>query len=399
MPDSGPRVLLVTQQLRSIRSGVGTYARVVAAELHRRGVATTIATWDAEVDPELHPDARWIELGTQPSWDPTPGAWVSLGRRLATALRAPGAQTDLAHFFDAREAWPAFRRGVLDGIPTVSTIHDDYAATSPTGPLAYFGRYGDPLRRWAYYTWLRGVEGRCYRRFDLNMVNADETGRAVADAYDLDRSRLRTIRYALAPRDQDPEPETLAGAPSVLFAGGNYYRKGLDVLVRALARVRERRPGVRLHVAGHDPRRRRIQTLADELGVGDALVFHGLVPRQRMDRMMAGADVFCMPSRREAQGFVYLEAMREGTPVVSCDEGGVTDIVRDGETGLAVPPEDAEALAAALLRVVTEPDLRERIVAGGRAEVASRTPEALAARTLEVYEEALGAAISERQPM
>lgn len=394
-----PRLLLVTQQLRAIRSGVGTYARVVAQELARRPVRTTIATWSAEVDRDGFRDAEWIDLGEPKGFDPTPGSWWTMGRRLAAELRREPRSFDLAHFFDAREAWPLVSRGLLTDVPLVSTIHDDYAATSPRSPFGYMGRFADPWKRWAYYAWLRRVESRTYPRFTLNMVNADETGRAVADAYGLDTSKLRTITYALPPRESPPATVALEGSPSVLFAGGNYYRKGLDVLVRALALLRESAPGAVLHVAGRDPHRARIEALADALGVGDAVRFHGLVPRERMASLMAAADVFCMPSRREAQGFVYLEAMRERTPVVSCNVGGVVDIVRDGETGLAVPPEDAVRLAEALRRVTTDDALRLRLLDGGTALLAERPPERLLAQTIDVYEEVLGRAISACQPM
>src|SRR5690606_15196984 len=104
-------------------------------------------------------------------------------------------------------------------------------------------------------------------------------------------------------------------------------------------------PGVRLHVAGTCRGEPSIRALVRRLGVGDAVVFHGRVPPDGMARQFAGADLFVMPSRTEALGLVYLEAFRAGTPVIAADRGGVTEIVRDGESGLVVPAGSVAGIA------------------------------------------------------
>jgi len=386
---SAPHVLIVTQQFLGTRSGTGLYARLLALELSRRGRPLTVATWSREIDPEALPSARWIDLGEPPRWDPTPGSFVALGRRLAAAVGRGPANFALVHFTDAREAH-GFLRALPAGVerpPLVGTVHDDYAAAAPRGPLGFMGRAADPLRRWAYYAWLRRVERRAYPRFARLMVNSDATGKSVAAHYGLDPARFDIVPLCAAPpADLPADVEPLEGEPALLFAGGNFYRKGLDVLVRALAILLETAPGARLHVAGEDAARARISRLADACGASDAVTFHGRVPRDRMAGMMAGADTFVMPSRTEALGLVYLEAMRARTPAVSGNVGGVTEIVRDGDSGLTVPPEDPPALAAALLRLHRDADLRERVVSGGLAVAAARTPERLADATAAVYD-------------
>ena len=106
-----------------------------------------------------------------------------------------------------------------------------------------------------------------------------------------------------------------------------------------------------------------------------------------MPAMMAGATAFVMPSRREALGLVYLEAFRAGVPVISGRDGGVSDIVIDGENGLAVPTEDAAALAQAIITLVTDTELSKRLVAGGAQTLAERTAVRLIDETLRVYDE------------
>lgn len=382
-------VLLLTQQLRNTRSGVGAYARVLVAGLEGRCDALTVATWTAEHDEESFPRARWIDLGSPPRWDPTPGAFLALGARLADALRAQPREFDVVFFTDAREAARVLAKSALPpGARLVGTVHDDYAAIAPASPAGYFGRARDPLRRWLYYRWLARLETRTYRRFDALCTNAGVTADRVAAAYGLERARLHVTPLCGAPEaTADDAIADLAGTPALLFSGGNFYRKGLDVLVRALPGIVAEAPAAHLHVAGHDPARRAIGRLARGLGVEDRITFHGRVERSRMAALMRSATLFVMPSRTEALGLVYLEAMAAGTPVVSGDQGGVTEIVRDGETGLTVPVEDEAALTAAVLRLVRDGELRTRLVKGGRELASGRTPERLVEATWAVVRE------------
>ncbi len=388
-------VLLVAQQLATTRSGVGLYVRVLLTELARRGCTPAFATWTEEIDRGAFPDVEFVDLGARPAWDPTPGGFVALGRRLADCLGdADPRRYALLHFADAREAYGYVQKTRVGArIPFVGTVHDDYAAVAPASPLGLVGRAADPIVRWAYYRWLAGIEARTYRAAARLMANSDATGRVVARRYGLDAGDLRTVHLCVAPAaplaTDGASAIPMAGNPKLLFAGGNFYRKGLDTVVRALPAVRDTASDVRLFVAGHDRAERRIRRLAARLGVSDRLTFLGRVDRGAMAAAFAAADVFVMPSRTEALGLVYLEAMRAGVPVVSGNVGGVIEIVRDGESGLTVPPEDADALAAAILRAHGDPDLRRRLADGGRAVLAERTPERLADETLAVYADAL----------
>jgi glycosyltransferase involved in cell wall biosynthesis len=145
-------------------------------------------------------------------------------------------------------------------------------------------------------------------------------------------------------------------------------QKALHLLLQALATVRERVPGARVVVAGGplegNPEADRLEALAGELGLGDSLVLLGR--RDDVPDVLAAADVGVLSSAYEGTPLAVLDYMEAGLPVVSTDVGGVAEFVEHERTGLLVAPGDAHALAAAMLRLATDPEERRRMGAAGR---------------------------------
>ncbi|RYP87779.1 nucleotide sugar dehydrogenase [Nocardioides guangzhouensis] len=162
----------------------------------------------------------------------------------------------------------------------------------------------------------------------------------------------------------------------------NHY-EGIDVLVRAVARV----PGVRLLVVGDGPARTDLETASRGLPV----TFVGRVPAAEVARWHAAIDVYCVPRldlpvTRLVPPLKPVEAMAVGRPVVASDLPPLRELVGHEETGLLVPPGDADALAGALRRLAGDPGLRHRLGARGRAVVAgTRTWSAAADRYADLY--------------
>ncbi|HZZ85611.1 MAG TPA: glycosyltransferase family 4 protein [Anaeromyxobacteraceae bacterium] len=148
---------------------------------------------------------------------------------------------------------------------------------------------------------------------------------------------------------------------TILFVGVDFLRKGGAVLVEAFERLRRRRPGARLLVAG--PRER--------LALPAGAVQLGFVPFDELPALCAQASVFALPTLREPFGIAFLDAMACGLPCVGTRLEAVPEIVRDGLTGLLVPPADPGALAAALERLLAEPELARAMGFRGRERVAA----------------------------
>ena len=155
--------------------------------------------------------------------------------------------------------------------------------------------------------------------------------------------------------------------PYVLAIGRHVDEKGFDVLLRAWRRVRDTVAECPdLVIAGDGPARADLEQLARSLGIGEHVDFPGRCDRPATAALFAGCESFVLPSRHEPFGIVNAEAMAAGRPIVATRVGGVPEIVIDGDNGLLVPPEDPDALSAALRRVLTEPDLAARLATRAR---------------------------------
>jgi glycosyltransferase involved in cell wall biosynthesis len=179
------------------------------------------------------------------------------------------------------------------------------------------------------------------------------------------------------------------GERIILSLGVLRYYKGLDVLIRAMARV----PG-HLLIAGQGPQRASLEVLARELGLADRISFLGEVPESERRLLLHACDVFALPSidRSEAFGIVQLEAMACGKPVVSSDlPTGVRLVNQNGVTGRLIPPGDRDALARVLNELLEDNALRDGLGKAARLRVEQEfTAERMIVRTLALYEEALG---------
>jgi glycogen synthase len=153
--------------------------------------------------------------------------------------------------------------------------------------------------------------------------------------------------------------------PYVLAVGRLVDQKGFDVLIEAIASSAA--PELDLVIAGEGPVRRELTTRAEELGISERVRFVGAVDRLALAELLAGADVFAFPSRGEPYGIALLEAMAAGVPSIATRAGGVTEFAEDDVNALLVEPDNPDALAHALARVMSDTALRERLSVACRA--------------------------------
>ena len=245
------------------------------------------------------------------------------------------------------------------------------------------------------------VHGWLARLTDRVIVLSEHVGRYMRDRGHVPSERLRRVYYGITP---DAGAATAARAairaefgvpaeaPLLLTVGRLDPQKGHLDLLAALRRVVAALPTVQLIIAGAPQQASadyeqaiRAAAAAPELST----LVHWAGHRDDVPDLLAACDIVVQPSHWEGFGLVLVEAMAARRPVVATAVSAIPEVIRDGETGLLVPPHDSHALARALLRLCGDPERRARLGAAGAARVQAHfTAERMVRETLAVYAEA-----------
>jgi glycosyltransferase involved in cell wall biosynthesis len=201
-----------------------------------------------------------------------------------------------------------------------------------------------------------------------------------------DGASFQVVHYGIEPNG---EPRAYGGdVPRLLCVGRLIPIKGHIVLLRAFAQARQRVPSLQLDLAGRGPLEPALRALVKELGVEDAVRFLGYVAP--VQRAIEDAAAIVVPSMGEGFGMVALEAMERARPVIAAEIGGLGELVEEGITGYLVPTGEAEPLADAIVRLVSDlPRAAEMGLAGRRRALDQFLQERCTDRTELLYRAAL----------
>lgn len=390
------KILLVTTAYPSRPDDPrGTFIRTLALGLQAEGARVTVLAPGAPGAPskeqmdgvEVQRARYWSDRG-QVLAGGVGGIVPNLRARPWLAAQVPGL------------LW-ALRRGVRRLAPGVDLVHAHWVYPSgwmSAGPARDAGRplvvtaHGGDLNLAARFAPL----GAIVRRTAACAARCTAVSHAMVEAYgrlDVPQGKVTLLPLGVAGPDPVPrDPALLARARAlpglrVLFVGGLSRRKGVDTLVSAMRILAERGTRASLIVVGDGPERRAL-----EAGVGNlAVLFAGDRPPGEIGHWVRACDLLVLPSRSEGRGLVLVEAMQEGSPVISSDIPGPDELVHDDETGYRFPVDDANALADRLVRL-TDPAVRARLGAAGKALVGREGLDAAssARRHLALYREILG---------
>jgi glycosyltransferase involved in cell wall biosynthesis len=207
-----------------------------------------------------------------------------------------------------------------------------------------------------------------YRAATHLVANSEAARNDIRRAFDVPERKCRVFYDSLI----DPLEQLQVRRGSLLHDDGLICvgvlspAKGQDVLIRAMALLRQTHPHAHVDFLGDGVSRGSLMQLAQQLGVQNICRFVGDVPHSDVLARMASAIATIVPSRSEALGLVNIESLAVGTPVVASHVGGISEVIRDGVDGFLVPPDDPKALADSLRALLLDRDLAEAMGSNGR---------------------------------
>jgi teichuronic acid biosynthesis glycosyltransferase TuaC len=353
---------------------------LVLARTFPNNILPTLGLWTRRLVRASRPVARPTVVSPVP-WAP-PGIPLEAYARYRRVLRERDDEGDPVHHprvpagpgtllisHDARLGYPAIRRLAdrLHGEQPFDLVHAHFIYPDGVMAARLGERYGIPVVTTEQSIWAPALER--FPAIRRQVVAALPrlsliTGVSEAVRASLVEALGERFEFALLPNVVDesafpaPQGDEAWDPQRILFVGLIRHVKGLDVLVRALALLRERRPSVKLRVVGatfypvQEADWEEVQRLVSELELGEHVEFAGQASPPEVAAAMRASAVLALPSRREAFPAVLLEALASGTPVVATRCGGPEEVVTS-EVGRLVPPEDPGALAAALDEMLT----------------------------------------------
>ncbi|MGK8502308.1 glycosyltransferase family 4 protein [Nocardia asiatica] len=338
--------------------GSERYLEQVGAHLAARGVKVTLRTARYPGSPrrERIDGINISRAGGRYTVYPRALAAILLGKIGLGPLR--GLRPDAV--IDTQNGIPFFATTVTKA-PSVVLVHHGHREQWPVAGRL-IGRVG-----W----WIESrVSPRVHRRnqyLTVSLPSAEELA-----ALGVDRSRIAVVRNGAEPVPVDAPTgaaETRTSAPTVVVLSRLVPHKQIEDALAAVARLRDRIPGLRLDVVGGGWWADNLRANARELGIADAVTFHGHVDERRKHELLARAWVHVLPSRKEGWGLAVIEAAQHGVPTVGYrNSRGLTDSIVDGATGILV--DDVGQLADAVGDLLDDPGART--VMGEKARARAR---------------------------
>lgn len=165
------------------------------------------------------------------------------------------------------------------------------------------------------------------------------------------------------------------------------HEKGIDILIKSFQQVHREYPHAMLHIVGTGSEAGFLQRLAEDMGLKKQIVWHGY--QRDVRPLLRSFDCYVQPSRNESFGITILEAMASRVPVIASRVGGVSEIIKDGSSGLLVPPENDVALSRAILRVLKNPTEMKSLTLSAYAELEKHNMNSVAQQYAEEYRQML----------
>ena len=265
-------------------------------------------------------------------------------------------------------------------VPVVIQLH---------GPLVMFGNaLGWPEMNSEFYRAGIHMEAMSIQMADAIYSSSECSASWIRNYYSPKKQEIPVIHLGVDTKNFAPQSVCKNGFPTIVFVGKIVRNKGVEELVEATALLAKRFPDIKLRLIGKGDKNwiRYLQDKAKKLGAPNLLDLPGFFSKEDLPVELSKAHVFAAPSWYEGgPGFVYLEAMSCGLPVIGCSGSGVEEIVTHGKNGLLVPPKDVKALQQALSNMLNDESNLQKMGANARSYVLNEADSESCLRKLEMF--------------
>ena len=390
------RVLILSWEYPPlIEGGLARHVRKLSENLAESGTEVHVLTRGGEASPEddvvggVH-----IHRVLEPKRPADLSEFVAWVERMNADMLAAGVELgdryefDVVHGHDWLVATACDHLARRFDAPLVTTIH----ATE-------YGRHQGWVDKHPQ-SHIHGVERWMANRSDRVIACSYYMREQIADIFGVEEDGVTVIPNGIDPGELQPQEESelrrlrseFAGPDErlVLLIGRLVYEKGFQLALEAMPGLIESVPGTRFLVAGSGTHEEELRRQAEELGLLEHGTFLGWIGDDVLHSLYRIADVCVVPSIYEPFGLVALEAMASDCPCIVADTGGLREVVPHNEAGLRFRARDHEALGEMVERVLTDPELRDRLVAEGSEHVLRYDWADVAVQTATVYDELAG---------
>ena len=379
-----------------IEGGLARHVRKLSENLAESGSEVHVLTRGGEESPEERSAGGvHIHRVREPRRPADLGEFVAWVERMNSDMLAAGVELGDSYEFDVVHGHDWLVATACDHLarrfdaPLVTTIH----ATE-------YGRHQGWVDKHPQ-SHIHGVERWITNRSDRVIACSHYMREQIVDIFAVEEERVTVIPNGIDPDDLQPqdEPELRRlrsefAAPDeklVLLIGRLVYEKGFQLALEAMPKLIADVPGTRFLVAGSGTHEQELKKQAEDLGLMDHGTFLGWIGDDVLHSLYRIADVCVVPSLYEPFGLVALEAMASDCPCIVADTGGLREVVPHDEAGLRFRARDPEALGEMVERVLTDAELRNRLVAEGSEHILRFDWADVAVRTAAVYDELIGA--------
>jgi len=360
--------------------GIERLVKDLVHHLTAQGIQVTVVTtfWNGG---EKHGSYRGVAIHRVRDTSSVLGKWASIGD---------------SHYW----TWGLSVARLVGRLREASVVH----AISPLAGTAVLVEAGLPVvstfyheellwdwRQLLYKPFHKMLERRAYQSSTLVTCPSKASSRVLQSSYGVPERRVRVTPYGIDLSRFVGDPRQESKTIRVLYVGPHEPRKGLMCLLEAIAVLRGKGIDVHLVTVGKGSQLPDLMLHSRRLGISDITEFRGYLDDPddtKLPLVYSGADIFVLPSFREGFGFVLVEAMASGLPVIATAISAIPEVV--GDAGLLVPPGDPGALAEALRKLILDPAKRVELGRRGRQRVEDVFAwDKAISRILSTYQEAI----------